>query len=69
MSATLSIDEGKQLLQLCKAGKLFEVQEWIEAENSISLPAELRSTPLDVAIDKGFDSLVELLARVYLAAR
>lgn len=63
MSATLSIDEGKQLLQLCKAGKLFEVQEWIEAENSISLPAELRSTPLDVAIDKGFHSLVELLAR------
>jgi hypothetical protein len=63
MSATLSIDEGKQLLQLCKAGKLFEVQEWIEAENSISLPAELRNTPLDVAIDKGFHSLVELLAR------
>lgn len=63
MSATLSIDEGKQLLQLCKAGKLFQVQEWIEAENSISLPAELRRTPLDVAIDKGFHSLVELLAR------
>jgi hypothetical protein len=63
VSTTLSTDEGKQLLQLCKAGKLFEVEKWIEAEHSISIRPELKSTPLDIAIDKGFHSLVELLAR------
>lgn len=63
MSRTLSIDEGKQFLKLCKAGRLFEIQKWIEAGNSISIPAELKSTPLDVAIDTGFHSLVELLSR------
>jgi hypothetical protein len=63
MSILLTVGESKHLLHLCKAGRLFEIQQWIEAGNSISVAPELRTTPLQVAIDKGFHSLVELLAR------
>jgi len=59
----LSIDEGEQLLQLCKAGRLFEIQKWIDLGISISIPGKFKSRPLDVAIDTGFHGLVELLSR------
>jgi hypothetical protein len=60
---TLTSEQAKHLLQLCKAGKLFEVQNWIAEGNSISVPAEVKSNPLEVALHIGFHSLVELLAR------
>jgi hypothetical protein len=63
VSKTLSTAEAKQLLRLCKLGRLFEVQNWISSGNSLSVPAELRTTPLRVALDTGFHSLVELLVR------
>jgi hypothetical protein len=59
----LSINEAKHLLQLCKLGKLFEVQEWIASENSLCVPTDLKVTPLEVAVDTGFHSLVQLLVR------
>lgn len=61
VSETLSTIEAKQLLQLCKTGRLFDVQNWISSGNSLSVPAELKTTPLRVALDTGFFSLVELL--------
>ena len=64
MSAVLSINEAKHLLRLCKLGKLFEVEEWIASENSLYVPTHLKVTPLKVAVDTGFHSLVELLVRV-----
>jgi hypothetical protein len=60
--ATLSIDEGKELLSLCGAGKLYEIEAWIDAGKSLHVPEEPRKTPLRVAIDLGFYSLVQLLA-------
>ena len=63
MSGTLSTIEAKHLLRLCKVGKLFEVQNWIASGNSLCVPAELKTTPLKVALDTGFHSLVELLVR------
>ncbi len=63
VSKTLSTAEAKHLLRLCKIGKLFEVQDWIASGNSLRVPAELKNTPLDVALDSGFHSLVELLVR------
>lgn len=62
MSEILSITEAKDLLQLCKAGKLFDIQKWIASGKSISVPDALRTTPLKVAVGTGFHSLVELLA-------
>ena len=63
MSKTLSTTEAKHLLRLCKIGKLFEVQNWIASGNSLCIPADLKTTPLEVALDTGFHSLVELLVR------
>jgi ankyrin repeat protein len=48
---------------LCEAGRLYEVEAWIRAGRSLVVPAEIRKTPLRVAIATGFHSLVELLLR------
>ena len=63
MSEILSETDAKDLLRLCKLGRLFEVQDWIAAGKSICVPPRLRTTPLKVALDTGFHSLVELLVR------
>jgi ankyrin repeat protein len=52
-----------QLLSLCRAGKLYEVEHWIAQGNPIHAPPKLRTSPLLVAIDRGFHSLVELLLK------
>jgi len=59
-------DEIKPLVELCKAGKLFEVQEWVRDGKPINLPLEhekrtKRNRPLWVAIELGFHSLVRVL--------
>jgi hypothetical protein len=63
LSDELSIEDAKQLLGLCAAGRLYEVDDWIRAGRSLCVPRALRRTPLEVAIELGFHSLVELLAR------
>jgi len=62
-----TIDEIEPLVALCQAGKLFDVQKWIAEGKPIGLPrnAGTRGThrnPLRVAIDKGFHSLIQILA-------
>jgi ankyrin repeat protein len=63
MSNPLSLAEAKELIRLCEAGRLYEVEAWIRAGKSIAVPAEIRKTPLKVAIATGFHSLIELLLR------
>ena len=63
MSKILSPSEAKHLLRLCKIGRLFDVQHWIASGESLSVPADLKTTPLEVALDTGFHSLVEMLVR------
>lgn len=65
----LSITDAKHLLQLCKLGKLFEVEEWIASGKSLCIPTDLRVTPLEVAVDSGFHSFVELLVRAESSAQ
>src|SRR6267378_1500684 len=62
MTEILSETDAKNLLRLCKQGRLFEVQNWIAEARSIRVPPSLRTTPLKVALGTGFHSLVELLA-------
>jgi ankyrin repeat protein len=62
MSRILSNDDARELLQLCKAGRLFDVQKWIASGKSIRVPDALKSTPLKIAVNTGFHSLVELIA-------
>ncbi|MEO8592921.1 MAG: hypothetical protein ABI759_06355 [Candidatus Solibacter sp.] len=64
MSGVLTIDERKVLLALCRAGKLYGSERWIASGKSICTPPSIKRTPpLLTAIDTGFHSLVELLAR------
>lgn len=54
------------LFEHCKAGRLFEVQEWIHQGHPINLPTPPKinskaRTPLEVAIERGFYSLVQVL--------
>ena len=62
-----SREEISPLVELCRKGQLFEVQEWIAAGKPVNLPEpvpyERRAlpSPLEVAVEKGFHSLVRVL--------
>ncbi len=58
---TLSASDAKLLLGLCQKGKLYEVEKWISEGKSLQVPPECKTTPLDIALDRGFHSLIELL--------
>ena len=61
-SQVLTIEEGKELVRLCRTGRLYEVDAWIALGKSVSVPSAIRKTPLQVAVEIGFHSLVRLLA-------
>ena len=59
-------EEIKPLIDLCNAGKLFDVQAWIAAGKPVNLPLPSdqrarKKPPLQIAIEKGFHSLVQVL--------
>lgn len=56
----------EQLLRLCRQGRLFEVQEWIQEGKPVVLSAHVarkspRRNALRIAMDTGFHSLVQVL--------
>jgi hypothetical protein len=63
MPDELSVEDGKRLLALCAAGRLYAIEDWVRAGRTLSVPRALKKTPLDVAMSVGFHSLVELLLR------
>lgn len=63
MDRELSPEDAKELIALCQAGRLFAVEQWIRTGRSLQVPAELKKTPLGIAVASGFHSLVELLLR------
>jgi hypothetical protein len=54
-------EDAEQLLRLCREGRLFELQAWVAAGQSLSVPTHYRQTPMRVALDTGFHSLIEFL--------
>ena len=58
-------EEIQPLIDLCKAGKLFEVQDWIASGKLVNPPPSIsgykRKSPLEIAINLGFHSLVQVL--------
>jgi hypothetical protein len=54
-------EDAEHLLRLCREGRLFDVQAWVAAGKSLAVPPHYRQTPLRVALDTGFDSLIEFL--------
>lgn len=62
-SETRPATKAHELLNLCRAGKLYEVEEWIAVGEPLLVPTEFKKTPLQIAVRNGFHSLVLLLAR------
>jgi hypothetical protein len=59
-------DQIRPLVDLCKAGRLFDVQAWIAAGEPVNPPPIPTSgrrgkTPLEIALDLGFHSLIQVL--------
>jgi len=66
MKQAITYEEIIPLIDFCKMGKLFEVQAWISAGKPVNPPHPAdkkvrKKSPLQIAIDAGFHSLVELL--------
>jgi hypothetical protein len=61
--ATRSHEGLAELLELCRRGRLFDVQAWIEAGKPLQLeePAPQRKSALRIAIEAGNHSLVQVL--------
>ncbi len=66
MKRAETYDEIQPLIELCKTGKLFEVQAWIASGKPVNPPPPpakkaRKKCPLQVAVEKGFHSLVQIL--------
>src|SRR5689334_18239385 len=57
-------DPYRELIAHCRAGRLFEVDDWYKAGKPTQPPTpHRRLTPLGVAVERGFHSLIEVLLR------
>lgn len=56
-------EEGKELARLCRTGRLYEVEKWIAAGKPLEIPVDKYKTLLRIAIETGFHSLIELIAK------
>lgn len=56
-------EDAEHLLRLCREGRLFELQEWSASGRPLSVPAHYRQTPLRIAVNTEFHSLIEFLLR------
>src|SRR5258707_9106300 len=56
-------DDAKELLHLCRAGRLYEIEKWIADGKSLEIPTTKYGTLLEVAVATAFHSLIELIAK------
>ena len=57
-------DDLKELCSLCRAGKLFAVQQWIREGRRYRVPpGNFATSPIRTAIESGFHSMVEVLLK------
>lgn len=60
-------DEAKALIALCRKGRLYDIEKWITAGKSLDISAATKRgrqrTILAIAVESGFHSLVELIAK------
>lgn len=66
LKRTANQEEITPLVELCKAGRLFAVQEWIASGKPVNPPpvpirGKRPKSPLAIAINRGFHSLVQVL--------
>ena len=54
-------ETAEHLRQLCREGRLFELQAWVADGRPLAVPAGYRQTLLPVALETGFHSLIAFL--------
>ena len=52
----------EELVNLCRTGRLYEIERWVAAGKALDIPAKYGSL-LEVAVQIGFHSLIELVAK------
>ena len=64
---SVDVDQGRELIHLCRAGRLYELEKWITAGKSLDISSAKRRGRqkglLEIAVETGFHSLVELIAK------
>jgi ankyrin repeat protein len=55
-------EDTKELVSLCRTGRLYEIERWIAAGKPLDVSAKYGSL-LQVAVQTGFHSLIELIAK------
>ena len=63
MDQPLTNEEAKELLALCRTGRLYDIEKWIADGKSLQIPSVRKKTLLQIVVDIGFHSLVELIAK------
>jgi hypothetical protein len=53
----------KELVRLCRTGRLHDVEKWIASGKPVAGTVGKRKTLIQIAVETGFHSLVELIAR------
>jgi len=61
--STIGNEDAKHLLKLCRTGRLYELEKWIADGKPVDVAAVIRGTLLQVALETGFYSLIELIAK------
>jgi hypothetical protein len=61
-AVAIALEDTKELVGLCRAGRLYEIERWIAAGKPLEIPAKYGSL-LQVAVQTGFHSLIELVAK------
>jgi hypothetical protein len=60
-------DRAKALIALCRKGRLYDIEKWIAAGKSLDISAATKRgrqrSLLEIAVEIGFHSLVELIAK------
>jgi hypothetical protein len=55
--------DAKELVRLCRTGRLYDVQKWIAEDKPLEVSAPRKKTLLQIAVEAGFHCLVELIAK------
>jgi hypothetical protein len=62
-----TIEQAKELVQLCRQGRLYELDKWIAEGKSLDISSARKRgrqrSLLEIAVETGFHSLVELIAK------
>jgi hypothetical protein len=60
-------NDAKELMRLCRTGRLYEIEKWIADGKSLDISEAIKRgrqrSLVEIAVDAGFHSLVELIAK------